>query len=111
MICEIDGLVLRGVQFGVLFEVLMAVRAHLFKIDGRVLGGMQFGVLVQVLRDAVRGELFDVLVTVRANFCDIDARVVSGTRVTVQAHVCILTVGCKGACSLGGGWDSVWGAG
>ena len=34
---------------GVLFEVLMAVRAHLFKIDGRVLGGMQFGVLVQVL--------------------------------------------------------------
>ena len=26
-----------------LFEVLMAVRAHLFKIDGRVLGGMQFG--------------------------------------------------------------------
>ena len=50
MICEIDGLVLRGVQFGgagflrvgVLFEVLMAVWAHLFKIDGRVLGGMQF---------------------------------------------------------------------
>ena len=34
---------------GVLFEVLMAVRAHLFKIDGRVLGGMQFGVLAQVL--------------------------------------------------------------
>ena len=26
-----------------LFEVLMAVRVHLFKIDGRVLGGMQFG--------------------------------------------------------------------
>ena len=26
-----------------LFEVLMAVGAHLFKIDGRVLGGMQFG--------------------------------------------------------------------
>ena len=26
-----------------LFDVLMAVRAHLFKIDGRVLGGMQFG--------------------------------------------------------------------
>ena len=32
-----------------LFEVLMAVRAHLFKIDGRALGGMQFGALVQVL--------------------------------------------------------------
>ena len=27
----------------VLFEVLIAVWAHLFKIDGRVLGGMQFG--------------------------------------------------------------------
>ena len=34
---------------GVLFEVLMAARAHLLKIDGRVLGGMQFWVLVQVL--------------------------------------------------------------
>ena len=50
MICEIDGLVLRAcslgcwfLRIGVLFEVLMAVRAHLFKIDGRVLGGMQFG--------------------------------------------------------------------
>ena len=31
-----------------LFEVLMAVRAHLLKID-EVLGGMQFGELVQVL--------------------------------------------------------------
>ena len=37
-----------GVLSGVLFEVLIAVRAHLFKIDGRVLGGMQFGLLVQV---------------------------------------------------------------
>ena len=27
----------------------MAVRAHLFNLDGRVLRGMQFGVLVQVL--------------------------------------------------------------
>ena len=37
-----------------LFEVLMAVRAQLFKIDGRVLGGMQFGVCAHmVLRDAV----------------------------------------------------------
>ena len=39
-----------------LFEVLMAVRAHLFKIDGRVHGGMQFGVLVLVVFwDAVWG--------------------------------------------------------
>ena len=38
-----------------LFEVLMAVRVHLFKIDGRVLGGMQFGVLVMVFWDAVWG--------------------------------------------------------
>ena len=77
MICEIDGLVLGRVQFrvliGVLFEVLMAARAHLFKIDGRVLGGMQFGVLVQVL------------------FCG----------VTVRAYFCILTVGGRGECSLG----------
>ena len=49
----------------------MAVRAYLFKIDGRVLGGMQFG--------GAGAEL----------------------GVTVQAHYCILTVGCKGACSLG----------
>ena len=56
MICEIDGLVLGSVQFGVLvwvligvlFEALMAVQAHLFKIDGGVLGGMQLGLLVQV---------------------------------------------------------------
>ena len=33
--------------------------------------------------------------------CDIDARVLSGMQVTVQAHSCILTVGCKGARSLG----------
>ena len=36
-------------QFGVLFEVLVALRAQLCEIDDRVLGGMQFGVLVQVL--------------------------------------------------------------
>ena len=30
-------------RIGVLFEVLMAARAHLFKIDGKVLGGIQFG--------------------------------------------------------------------
>ena len=44
-----------------------------------------------------------MLVTERAHFCDIDARVLSGMQVTKQAHVCILTVGRKGACSLGGG--------
>ena len=94
MICEIDGLVLRGVQFGVLvladwvlFEVLMAVRAHLFKIDCRVLGGMQFG-------GAGAGAVLGV---------------------TVHACFCILTVGCTGACSLGCWcwwcfWDAVWGA-
>ena len=57
VICEIDGLVLGSVQFGVLvwvligvlFEALMAVRAHLFKIDGRVIGGMQLELLVQVV--------------------------------------------------------------
>ena len=70
-------------------------------LDGRTQGGMQFGVLLlMVLWDAVCRELFEVLVTVRAHFCD---RVLSGMQVTVQAHVCILTVGCKGACSLGGG--------
>ena len=62
---------------------------------------MQFGVLVlMVLWDAVCGELFQVLVTARAHFCDIDAGVLSGMQVTVQAHVCILTKGCRGACSL-----------
>ena len=39
-----------------LFDLLLAVWAHLFKIDGRVLGGMQFGVLVLVVFwDAVWG--------------------------------------------------------
>ena len=37
MICEIDGLVLRGVQFGVL------VFADWGAVDGRVLGGMHWG--------------------------------------------------------------------
>ena len=81
MICEIDGLVLGGVQFGVLvqvligvlFEALVAVRAHLFNIDGMVLGGMQFGVLVQVLFWGV----------------------------TMRAYFCILTVGRRGERSLG----------
>ena len=72
----------------------MAVRAHLLKIDGRVLGGMQFG-------GAGAGAVLGV---------------------TVHACFCILTVGCKGACSLGcwGRWRSgmlfgvrlgVWGGG
>ena len=39
------GRVLRGMQFGVLLEVLVAVRAHFCEIDGRALGGMQFGAL------------------------------------------------------------------
>ena len=53
-------------------------------LDGRTEWGMQFGVLVlMVLWDAVCGELFKVLVT-------------------VQAHVCILTVGCKGGMQLAG---------
>ena len=96
---------------GVLFAVPMALRVHLFEIDSRVLGGMvwvaaraHFCLLtVEVLWDAVCGELFEVLVTARAHFCEIDARVLSSVQVTVQAHVCILTVGGKGACSLGGG--------
>ena len=58
---------------GVLFEVLMAVRAHLLKIDGRVLGGMQFGVLVHVLFWGV----------------------------TVRAHFCILTLGRMGGMQFG----------
>ena len=49
MICEIDCRVLGGMQFGVLFEVLVAVRAQFCEIDDRVLWGRQFGVLVQVL--------------------------------------------------------------
>ena len=51
--CGIDDRVLAGMQFGVLFEVLVAARAHFCEIDDRVLGGvLQFGVLVQVLWDA-----------------------------------------------------------
>ena len=42
MICEIEGRVLGGMQFGVLVEVLFC------KLDG-VQEGMQFGVLVEVL--------------------------------------------------------------
>ena len=39
MICEIEGRVLGGMQFGVLVEVLFC------ELDGRVLGAMQFAVL------------------------------------------------------------------
>ena len=89
----------------------MRARAFLH-LHGRPQGGMQFGVLLlMVLWDAVCGELFELLVTVRAHFCDIDARVLSGMQVTVQAYVCILTVGCKGARSLGGGLGFCLGAG
>ena len=67
---------------------------------------MQFGVLLLMgsdgLWDAVCGELFEVLVTVRAHLCDIDAWVLSGMQVMVQVQVCILTVRCKGACSVRG---------
>ena len=57
MICEIDGLVLGGVQFGVLASVLfwgVTVRAYFFAflhLDGRTQEGIQFGVLLlMVLR-------------------------------------------------------------
>ena len=67
-----------------LFEVLMAVRAHLFKIDGRVLGGVQFG-------GAGAGAVLGV---------------------TVHACFCILTVGCMqfGVLVLVVFWDAAWGA-
>ena len=72
MICEIDGLVLGGMQFGVLVQVLFwggdGARVFLH-LDGRTQGRTQFGVLVlMVLWDTVCGELFEVLVTVRAHF-------------------------------------------
>ena len=41
---ELDGRVLVGVQFGVLFEVLVMAQAHSCKIDAR----MQFGELMQL---------------------------------------------------------------
>ena len=63
VICEIEGRVLGGMQFGVLVQVLRRVWAHICKIQGRVLGCMQFGVLVQVLR------------TVRVHICKIQGRV------------------------------------
>ena len=67
-----------------LFEVLMAVRAHLFKIDGRVLGGMQFG-------GAGAGAVLGVTV-----FLHLDGRVHGG----MQFGVLVLVVF----------WDAVWGA-
>ena len=41
LLCEIDGRVLRGMQFRVLVEV------PLCETDGRVLGGMQAGACVK----------------------------------------------------------------
>ena len=51
VICEIEGQVLGGMQFGVLVEVLF------FELDGRVLGGMQFGVLVEVPLCKIDGQV------------------------------------------------------
>ena len=45
---EIDGHVLKHIQFRALVEAL-AVWAHFREVDVRVLGGMQFGVLVHAL--------------------------------------------------------------
>ena len=67
-----------------LFEVLMAARAHLFKIDGRVLGGMQFG-------GAGAGAVLGVTV-----FLHLDGRAHGG----MQFGVLVLVVF----------WDAVWGA-
>ena len=55
---ELAGRVLGGMQFGVLFEVLVMAQAHSCKIDGR----MQFGVLMQLFWGTV---LFRVLFEVR----------------------------------------------
>ena len=50
VICEIDGWVLGGVQFGVLFEVLVMARGYFCKTDDRVLGHAAWiGVLAQDL--------------------------------------------------------------
>ena len=75
VICEIEGRVLRGIQFGVLVEVLFC------ESDGRALGGMQFRVLVEVLfcesdGRALGGMQFRVLVEVL--FCESDGRVLGG---------------------------------
>ena len=73
------------VLIGVLFEVLMAARAHLVKIDGRVLGGMQFGALAQVLFWGV---------TVRGGGG-------LGLRLGCWLIFARLTAGCVGGCCLG----------
>ena len=67
-----------------LFEVLMAVRAHHFKIDGRVLGGMQFG-------GAGAGAVLGVTVCLH-----LYGRVHGG----MQFGVLVLVVF----------WDAIWGA-
>ena len=85
----------------------MAVWAHLFNIDSKVLGGTQFGVLVQ-------GTFWGVTVRtcVFLHFDDRRQRVLSGMQVTVQTHVCILTVCCMQLRWLSAVvWDSAWGAG
>ena len=45
LVCELDGRVLGGMQFGVLVGAAC-------ELDGRVLGGMQFGVLVGAVLQA-----------------------------------------------------------
>ena len=71
-----------------LFEVLMAVRAHLFKIDGRVLGGMQFG-------GAGAGAVLGV--TVRRVFLHLDGRVPPCMQFGVLVLVVFLGC-CLGSC-------------
>ena len=95
-----------------LFEVLMAVRAHLFKIDGSTLG-----VLMQVpfwgdgarvflhLDGRVHGGMqfgwwcFGMLFGVRLGVWG--GAVWGALRVTVQAHICEIDGRVQGACSLG----------
>ena len=48
-----------------------------------------------------------MMVTAWAHFCDIDVRVLSGMQVMVHAHVCILTVGCKGDMQLLRWWFGI----
>ena len=81
LLCESDGRVLGGMQFGVLVEVLFCeswpgegiqfgvLVEGLFcesvclfcESDGRVLGGMQFRVLVEVLFCEIDGRVPDVV--------------------------------------------------
>ena len=121
-ICEIDDWVLRGMQFGVLVQVLfrgagasavggagdgvgLCVCVRAFLRDSR-LGARGscwrrccFGALAQVLLE----------VTVRAHFCKIAGRVLGGMQFGMLVQVlgaffARLTAGCLGACSL---WEPV----